>query len=156
MQSDSFQVQFERLAVHVKCVDAIAVRRKVIRYVAFRIAAEIADIELGVAIQDGFELTSQFGAVCEPLVLRHLAKVQVSPCPAVVFGVRGFEKCHDGALRGIAIQRIFVRRRSGWFGGGWVGFARRRRSSESRKQKTILAFFIVSRYQLHVDCQGGL
>ena len=107
-QGDPFQIQFERLAVHLKCVDALAIRRKVIRQVAFRIEAQIADIELRVAVQDGFELARQFGAAFEPLVLGHLAKVQIAPGLAVILGVRRFQKCHDGALRGIAVQRIFV------------------------------------------------
>ncbi len=76
----------------MKRVDAVAVRRKIVRQVTFRIVAEVTDIELSVAIEDGFEFAREFGAAREPLVLWHFAEVEVSPRAVVVLGVRRFQK----------------------------------------------------------------
>jgi len=50
MQSHSFQIQFQRLAVYVKCVHSIAVRCQVVRCVPFRFAAQIANVKPSIAI----------------------------------------------------------------------------------------------------------
>ena len=116
MQGDSFQIQLQRFAIHLKRVDAIDIRRKIIRLIAFRIAAEIADIELGVAVQNGLELANQLGAIGQPPVFRHIAEIQVTPGPRIILGMRRLKKRHHGALRRIAIQRVFVLRWAGWLG----------------------------------------
>ena len=106
MQSDSLHVQIECLAVDSKSIDAFAIAGKIAR----GIVAEVADIELGIAIQDRLELTGEFRATREALVLRHVTEVQISPRESVILRVRRFEKCNDGALRRIAAQRVFILR----------------------------------------------
>ena len=108
MQGHSFEIQFQRFAIDVKSIHAVAIFGEIVGTIARRIVTQVCNVKLSVAIKNRLELARELGAVGETLVLGHGSQIDVTPGEAVIVAVAGFKKRDYGALRRVAIERVLA------------------------------------------------
>src|SRR5262249_3906025 len=107
---DSFELQFERLSVHVEGNDTLELRGQTIRQIPVRIPAERSGFKLRITIEQRVQLLCALRALCPALVGIELAQVEISRGFGVVVSVTDREKRGHGVLRGAPAELVLSSR----------------------------------------------
>ena len=104
---DALHLQFESLAARFEGRDTLAIGWKPVFVAAFRIAAERGDVEGGIAIEELAQLLRHSRAFFDALVVRESSKIKIFGSLREIPGAAELEKRKYGALRGVAMERVF-------------------------------------------------
>ena len=105
LQLHALQLQLQSLPIDVKRVEPLEGRRKAVRLISLRIAAERRDVERGV-VEQVFQLAREFRTIFGSLLRRHASQIEIVKRFRIIARVASFQKLEDGFLRRAPAQRI--------------------------------------------------